>query len=216
MTFSTFLIVLIVAYAIYYGIIIFLDLSKKNISEEKEQNYSNIEIDEDEFKAVDASKIYAETIGKTPPVQAEDVAEEPKDESSIMNGAQSETVSVSDSSESSPEDDNPEMSDMETAKQISAVTNQGLLAHFTQIYHLYNLLIYNILRRNLQLFITEFCIFSPCIIFISNKNSDKSIEILHISPKYITSVDNLMIHIFSSTFNFLYSFTPSDRLESKS
>lgn len=52
MTFSTFLIVLIVAYAIYYGIIIFLDLSKKNISEEKEQNYSNIEIDEDEFKAV--------------------------------------------------------------------------------------------------------------------------------------------------------------------
>ena len=89
MTFSTFLIVLIVAYAIYYGIIIFLDLSKKNISEEKEQNYSNIEIDEDEFKAVDASKIYAETIGKTPPVQAEDVAEEPKDESSIMNGAQS-------------------------------------------------------------------------------------------------------------------------------
>ena len=67
MTFSTFLIVLIVAYAIYYGIIIFLDLSKKNISEEKEQNYSNIEIDEDEFKAVDASKIYAETIGKTPP-----------------------------------------------------------------------------------------------------------------------------------------------------
>lgn len=93
---------------------------------------------------------------------------------------------------------------------------QGLLAHFTQIYHLYNLLIYNILRRNLQLFITEFCIFSPCIIFISNKNSDKSIEILHISPKYITSVDNLMIHIFSSTFNFLYSFTPSDRLESKS
>lgn len=76
MTFSTFLIVLIVAYAIYYGIIIFLDLSKKNISEEKEQNYSNIEIDEDEFKAVDASKIYAETIGKTPPVQAEDVAEE--------------------------------------------------------------------------------------------------------------------------------------------
>ena len=94
--------------------------------------------------------------------------------------------------------------------------NRGLLAHFTQIYHLYNLLIYNILRRNLQLFITEFCIFSPCIIFISNKNSDKSIEILHISPKYITSVDNLMIHIFSSTFNFLYSFTPSDRLESKS
>ena len=93
---------------------------------------------------------------------------------------------------------------------------EGLLAHFTQIYHLYNLLIYNILRRNLQLFITEFCIFSPCIIFISNKNSDKSIEILHISPKYITSVDNLMIHIFSSTFNFLYSFTPSDRLESKS
>ena len=93
---------------------------------------------------------------------------------------------------------------------------KGLLAHFTQIYHLYNLLIYNILRRNLQLFITEFCIFSPCIIFISNKNSDKSIEILHISPKYITSVDNLMIHIFSSTFNFLYSFTPSDRLESKS
>lgn len=118
MTFSTFLIVLIVAYAIYYGIIIFLDLSKKNISEEKEQNYSNIEIDEDEFKAVDASKIYAETIGKTPPVQAEDVAEEPKDESSIMNGAQSETVSVSDSSESSPEDDNPEMSDMETAKHF--------------------------------------------------------------------------------------------------
>lgn len=95
-------------------------------------------------------------------------------------------------------------------------TYEGLLAHFTQIYHLYNLLIYNILRRNLQLFITEFCIFSPCIIFISNKNSDKSIEILHISPKYITSVDNLMIHIFSSTFNFLYSFTPSDRLESKS
>ena len=95
-------------------------------------------------------------------------------------------------------------------------TKKGLLAHFTQIYHLYNLLIYNILRRNLQLFITEFCIFSPCIIFISNKNSDKSIEILHISPKYITSVDNLMIHIFSSTFNFLYSFTPSDRLESKS
>lgn len=128
MTFSTFLIVLIVAYAIYYGIIIFLDLSKKNISEEKEQNYSNIEIDEDEFKAVDASKIYAETIGKTPPVQAEDVAEEPKDESSIMNGAQSETVSVSDSSESSPEDDNPEMSDMETAKQISAVTNHGGLS----------------------------------------------------------------------------------------
>ena len=120
MTFSTFLIVLIVAYAIYYGIIIFLDLSKKNISEEKEQNYSNIEID--------ASKIYAETIGKTPPVQAEDVAEEPKDESSIMNGAQSETVSVSDSSESSPEDDNPEMSDMETAKQISAVTNHGGLS----------------------------------------------------------------------------------------
>lgn len=97
-----------------------------------------------------------------------------------------------------------------------APTKEGLLAHFTQIYHLYNLLIYNILRRNLQLFITEFCIFSPCIIFISNKNSDKSIEILHISPKYITSVDNLMIHIFSSTFNFLYSFTPSDRLESKS
>ena len=117
MTFSTFLIVLIVAYAIYYGIIIFLDLSKKNISEEKEQNYSNIEIDEDEFKAVDASKIYAETIGKTPPVQAEDVAEEPKDESSIMNGAQSET-----------ETDNPEMSDMETAKQISAVTNHGGLS----------------------------------------------------------------------------------------
>ena len=105
-------------------------------------------------------------------------------------------------------------------KQIDEVIalpfNMGLLAHFTQIYHLYNLLIYNILRRNLQLFITEFCIFSPCIIFISNKNSDKSIEILHISPKYITSVDNLMIHIFSSTFNFLYSFTPSDRLESKS
>lgn len=103
----------------------------------------------------------------------------------------------------------------------NSVTNfqlviKGLLAHFTQIYHLYNLLIYNILRRNLQLFITEFCIFSPCIIFISNKNSDKSIEILHISPKYITSVDNLMIHIFSSTFNFLYSFTLSDRLESKS
>lgn len=96
------------------------------------------------------------------------------------------------------------------------IPKKGLLAHFTQIYHLYNLLIYNILRRNLQLFITEFCIFSPCIIFISNKNSDKSIEILHISPKYITSVDNLMIHIFSSTFNFLYSFTPSDRLESKS
>ena len=117
MTFSTFLIVLIVAYAIYYGIIIFLDLSKKNISEEKEQNYSNIEIDEDEFKAVDASKIYAETIGKTPPVQAEDVAEEPKDESSIMNGAQSET-----------ETDNPEMSEMETAKQISAVTNHGGLS----------------------------------------------------------------------------------------
>ena len=99
---------------------------------------------------------------------------------------------------------------------IERETKLGLLAHFTQIYHLYNLLIYNILRRNLQLFITEFCIFSPCIIFISNKNSDKSIEILHISPKYITSVDNLMIHIFSSTFNFLYSFTPSDRLESKS
>ena len=98
----------------------------------------------------------------------------------------------------------------------SGTEYKGLLAHFTQIYHLYNLLIYNILRRNLQLFITEFCIFSPCIIFISNKNSDKSIEILHISPKYITSVDNLMIHIFSSTFNFLYSFTPSDRLESKS
>lgn len=98
----------------------------------------------------------------------------------------------------------------------TTLLNKGLLAHFTQIYHLYNLLIYNILRRNLQLFITEFCIFSPCIIFISNKNSDKSIEILHISPKYITSVDNLMIHIFSSTFNFLYSFTPSDRLESKS
>ena len=129
MTFSTFLIVLIVAYAIYYGIIIFLDLSKKNISEEKEQNYSNIEIDEDEFKAVDASKIYAETIGKTPPVQAEDAAEEPKDESSIMNGTQSETVSVSDSSESSPEDDDiPGMSDMETAKQISAVTNHGGLS----------------------------------------------------------------------------------------
>lgn len=99
---------------------------------------------------------------------------------------------------------------------FSSAVKEGLLAHFTQIYHLYNLLIYNILRRNLQLFITEFCIFSPCIIFISNKNSDKSIEILHISPKYITSVDNLMIHIFSSTFNFLYSFTPSDRLESKS
>lgn len=61
-------------------------------------------------------------------MQAEDVAEEPKDESSIMNGAQSETVSVSDSSESSPEDDNPEMSDMETAKQISAVTNHGGLS----------------------------------------------------------------------------------------
>ena len=101
-------------------------------------------------------------------------------------------------------------------KYRDVCANKGLLAHFTQIYHLYNLLIYNILRRNLQLFITEFCIFSPCIIFISNKNSDKSIEILHISPKYITSVDNLMIHIFSSTFNFLYSFTPSDRLESKS
>lgn len=93
---------------------------------------------------------------------------------------------------------------------------KGPLAHFTQIYHLYNLLIYNILKRNILPFITEFCIFSPCIIFISNKNSDKSIEILHISPKYITSVDSLMIHIFSSTFNFLYSFTPSDRLESKS
>lgn len=131
MTFSTFLIVLIIAYAIYYGIIIFLDLSKKkNISEDKEENYSNIEIDEDEFKAIDASKIYAETIGKTIPVQeqAEDVAEEPEDESSIMNGAKSETVSVSDSSESSPEDDIPEMSDMETAKQISAVTNHGGLS----------------------------------------------------------------------------------------
>ena len=103
-----------------------------------------------------------------------------------------------------------------TQHEQDRFVHMGLLAHFTQIYHLYNLLIYNILRRNLQLFITEFCIFSPCIIFISNKNSDKSIEILHISPKYITSVDNLMIHIFSSTFNFLYSFTPSDRLESKS
>lgn len=106
--------------------------------------------------------------------------------------------------------------DAVTQRQEKIFSYMGLLAHFTQIYHLYNLLIYNILRRNLQLFITEFCIFSPCIIFISNKNSDKSIEILHISPKYITSVDNLMIHIFSSTFNFLYSFTPSDRLESKS
>ena len=92
----------------------------KRIIWDGQRNYSNIEIDEDEFKAVDASKIYAETIGKTPPVQAEAVAEEPKDESSLMNGAQSETVSVSDSSESSPEDDNPEMSDMETAKQISS------------------------------------------------------------------------------------------------
>lgn len=45
-----------------------------------------------------------------------------------MNGAQSETVSVSDSSESSPEDEIPEMSDMETAKQISSVTNHGGLS----------------------------------------------------------------------------------------
>ena len=71
-------------------------MSKKILPKKKEQNYSNIEIDEDEFKAVDASKIYSETIGKTPPVQAEDVAEEPKDESSIMNGAQSETVGSAD------------------------------------------------------------------------------------------------------------------------
>lgn len=130
MTFSTFLIVLIIAYAIYYGIIILLDLSKKNTSENKDQNYSNIEIDEDEFKAVDASKIYAETTGKAEPVQeqAEDVTEELEDESSIMNGAKSETEAVSDYSKSSPEDDVPEMSDMETAKQISAVTNHGGLS----------------------------------------------------------------------------------------
>lgn len=64
------------------------------------------------------------------------------------------------------------------------------------------------------MFITEFCIFSPCIIFISNKNSDKSIEILHISPKYITSVDNPYI---LGVFYFLKCFyhqVPFEYLES--
>lgn len=117
MTFSSFLFGLIVLYGLYYGCVIFFDMNKKTQKKDGD-DYSDIGIDTDEFKAIDASSIYSV---EESPVQETSDAESSVEESSVVPIPVYETESPEEAPEEAPEVGSEE----EFAKHIGSVTNHG-------------------------------------------------------------------------------------------
>lgn len=112
MTFSSFLFGLLVLYVIYYGIVIFLDMNKNNQSKSGEE-YSDIRIDLDEFKAVEANSVYS--VDGSPVVESQ--KESPID-SSVVSAPESETTEEF-------LENNTELNEEELAKNNNAMINHG-------------------------------------------------------------------------------------------
>lgn len=117
MTFSSFLFGLIVLYGLYYGCVIFFDMNKKTQKKDGD-DYSDIGIDTDEFKAIDASSVYSV---EESPVQETSVEESPVVESSYPSSVVPTPVYETKSTEEAPEVGSEE----EFAKHTSSVTNHG-------------------------------------------------------------------------------------------
>lgn len=112
MTFSSFLFGLLVLYVIYYGIVIFLDMNKNNQSKSGEE-YSDIRIDLDEFKAVEANSVYS--VDGSPVVESQ--KESPID-SSVVSAPESGTTEEF-------LENNTELNEEELAKNNNAMINHG-------------------------------------------------------------------------------------------
>ena len=102
MTFSSFLFGLIILYGLYYGCAIFFDMNKKTQKKDGD-DYSDIGIDTDEFKAIDASSIYS------------------VEESPVVSTPVYETKTPEEAPEEAPVFESEE----EFAKHTSSVTNHG-------------------------------------------------------------------------------------------
>lgn len=126
MTFSSFLFGIIVLYAIYYGCIIFLDMNKKAKKKDGD-DYSDIEIDAEEFKAIDANSVYS--------MSESSVEESPE----VSSASESTVIPVSEDARKIPEEtlketleetteeaEVPEFgSEEEFAKHCCSITNHG-------------------------------------------------------------------------------------------
>lgn len=112
MTFSSFLFGLIILYGLYYGCAIFFDMNKKTQKKDGD-DYSDIGIDTDEFKAIDASSIYS--------VEESPVQETSVEESPVVSTPVYETKTPEEAPEEAPEVESEE----EFAKHTSSVTNHG-------------------------------------------------------------------------------------------
>lgn len=138
MTFSSFLFGIIVLYAIYYGCVIFFDMRKKTQKKDSE-DYSDIGIDTEEFKAIDASSVYSmseSSVEESPEASSESSVEESPKESSDKESA---VVPVSEDAKKVPEETSeenveevpeeteaPEVgSEEEFAKHCCSITNHG-------------------------------------------------------------------------------------------
>lgn len=113
MTFSSFLFGLIILYGLYYGCAIFFDMNKKTQKKDDDDDYSDIGIDTDEFKAIDASSIYS--------VEESPVQETSVEESPVVSTPVYETKTPEEAPEEAPEVESEE----EFAKHTSSVTNHG-------------------------------------------------------------------------------------------
>ena len=122
MTFSSFLFGLIILYGLYYGCAIFFDMNKKTQKKDGD-DYSDIGIDTDEFKAIDASSIYSV---EESPVQETSVEESPVQETSVEESPVVSTpVYETKTPEEAPEEAPEVESEEEFAKHTSSVTNHG-------------------------------------------------------------------------------------------
>ncbi len=122
MTFSSFLFGLIVLYGLYYGCVIFFDMNKKTQKKDGD-DYSDIGIDTDEFKAIDASSIYSV---EESPVQETEVEESPVEESPDIESSKESSVVPTPVYETKSTEEAPEVgSEEEFAKHTSSVTNHG-------------------------------------------------------------------------------------------
>lgn len=117
MTFSSFLFGLIVLYGLYYGYVIFFDMNKKTQKKDGD-DYSDIGIDTDEFKAIDASSVYSV---EESPVQETSVEESPVGESP----KESDLVPTPVYGYKSKQKLTEVGSEEEFAKHTSSVTNHG-------------------------------------------------------------------------------------------
>ena len=112
MTFSSFLFGLIILYGLYYGCAIFFDMNKKTQKKDGD-DYSDIGIDTDEFKAIDASSIYS--------VEESPVQETSVEESPVVSTPVYETKTPEEAPEEAPVFESEE----EIAKHTSSVNNHG-------------------------------------------------------------------------------------------